>query len=260
MNWGVKMDDLLRKQDLVNNPMTRLPVCLCLDVSDSMNRVVRGETKNTDRKVFSDGQEWTVVTGGITAIDDMVEGVRLFFDNLRKDEIARYSAEICVVTFGGNSAKLIFDFANLDRQPPLPNFEADGETPMGEAVNIALDCLETRKQEYKDAGDDYFQPWLVLMTDGSPNGSAAELERAIARTNDLINQRKLTIFPIGIGDDADMNVLRRFSPMRTPLRLKNMNFKGFFEWLGKSVQKTSASMPGEKTELDKSTIDEWATL
>ena len=48
--------------------------------------------------------------------------------------------------------------------------------------------------------------------------------------------------------------------MRTPLRLKNMNFKGFFEWLGKSVQKTSASMPGEKTELDKSTIDEWATL
>lgn len=254
------MDDLLRKQDLVNNPMIRVPVCLCLDVSDSMNRVVRGETKDTGRKVFSDGQEWTVVTGGITAINDMVEGVRLFYDSLRNDDVARYSAEICLVTFGGDSAKLIFDFATLDLQPPLPDLKAEGETPMGEAINMALDCLETRKQHYKDAGDDYFQPWLVLMTDGSPNGAAKELERAISRTVDLINQRKLTIFPIGIGEDADMDVLRRFSPLRTPLRLKNMNFKGFFEWLGKSVQDTSKSMPGEQIELDTKGILGWGTL
>ena len=98
------------------------------------------------------------------------------------------------------------------------------------------------------------------MTDGEPNGSNAELERAISRTTDLANHRKLTIFPIGIGDDADMKCLGRFSPRRSPLRLKGANFKEFFEWLSKSVEKTSQSMPGDKIKLDTEGIKGWADL
>ena len=30
-------NDLLRMEDLVNNPTARVPVCLCLDVSGSMD-------------------------------------------------------------------------------------------------------------------------------------------------------------------------------------------------------------------------------
>ena len=30
-------NNLLRKEDLVNNPTTRVPVCLCLDTSGSMD-------------------------------------------------------------------------------------------------------------------------------------------------------------------------------------------------------------------------------
>lgn len=248
------MDKLLAQQDLVKNPSTRVPICLCLDVSGSMGRIIGGQTRSTGRKAFIDGQEWDIVEGGITAIQEMCEGIQLFYNEILADDAASHSAEVCIVTFGGNKPEIIVDFGTAylqedERKNVIPSLKAAGETPMGEAVNLALDCLENRKQKYKSAGNDYFQPWLVLMTDGEPNGSVSELNRAIARTNELVNNRKLTIFPIGIGKEADMKTLARFSPKRPPAHLKENNFKEFFEWLSKSVEKTSQSMPGTKVKL-----------
>lgn len=162
------MDDnlLVRLEDLVNNPTARVPVCLCLDTSGSM-----------------DGDP----------IDELNGGVRLFYEAIREDETAMYSAEISIVTFGGD-AQCIADFASLEIQPDAPLLTANGMTPMGEAVNIGLDLLERRKNEYKERGVDYYQPWLVLMTDGAPNGDSAELSRAIDRTVDLINQKNSIYF------------------------------------------------------------------
>ena len=82
-------NDLLRMEDLVNNPTARVPVCLCLDVSGSMN----GEP-----------------------IHELNEGVRMFYNAIQEDETALYAAEICIVTFGGNGAYCIADFSNLERQ------------------------------------------------------------------------------------------------------------------------------------------------
>ena len=223
---------LLRLEDLVNNPTARVPVCLCLDTSGSM-----------------DG----------APIRELNEGVKLFYDEVRNDENARYAAEISIVTFGG-IAKCIEDFANIDRQLNIPILNADGMTPMGEGVNLALDLLEKRKQEYKDAGVDYYQPWLVLMTDGEPNGDSSELSRAINRTVELVRNKKLTVFPIGIGDSADMNILKQFSPNRQPLRLQGLKFKEFFGWLSKSMSKTSQSTPGETIPLDVDGIKGWGEL
>ena len=223
---------LVRLEDLVNNPTARVPVCLCLDTSGSM--------------------------GGMP-IDELNEGVRLFYEAIREDETALYSAEVSIVTFGGD-AQCIADFASLEVQPNAPMLTANGMTPMGEAVNMGLDLLVQRKDEYKDRGVDYYQPWLVLMTDGSPNGDSSELSRAINRTVDLVNQKKLTVFPIGIGSDADMDVLAQFSPKRPPLKLQGLKFREFFAWLSKSVSKTSQSTPGESVKLDVEGIKGWGEL
>ena len=254
------MNDLLRLQDLVNNPTTRVPVCLCLDTSGSMGRIIGGDTEETGQQIYKDGQMWNVVTGGISAIDELTEGVKAFYQELRNDEVAQYSAEVCIVTFGGTKPQLIVDFANIDRQPELPQLIADGDTPMGEAVNLALDCLEKRKREYQEKGVDYYQPWLVLMTDGVPNGNPEQLNRAINRTRKMVDERKLTVFPIGIGNESDMSVLDKFSPGRKALKLQGMKFQEFFAWLSKSVSKTSQSMPGESIKLDVEGIKGWAEL
>ena len=220
----------IRRDELVNNPTARVPVCLCLDTSGSM----AGDP-----------------------ITELNSGVELFFEAIRGDEVARFSAEIAVVTFGGSVQKLL-DFGSVESQK-VPVLQATGETPMGAAVDLALDLLDARKAEYSSAGIDYYQPWLVLMTDGQPTDHA-RVNSAVERTATLLKARKLTIFPIGIGTEADMKTLGRFSPERTPLRLQGLNFKGFFEWLSKSVARVSQSIPGDDVPLDEKGIKGWSRL
>lgn len=226
------MNDLkLSELDLVENPTARVPVCLCLDVSQSMQ-----------------GQ----------AIEELNMGIKEFYNAINSDEVAKYSAEICIVTFG-EDVEVKLDFASIERQE-IPTLKANGLTPMGEAVNLSLDLLENRKKEYSDKGVDYYQPWLIIMTDGAPNGDSEELKRSIDRTVQMVENRKLTLFPIGIGPNADMKVLSKYSPNRRPLKLKDLNFVEFFQWLSNSVSRVSMSMPGEKVELDVSSLQDWATL
>lgn len=249
---------LLRVEDLVNNPTPRVPICLCLDTSGSMG-AVEGDCVSTGRTVYEDGKTWNIVTGGTSRIDELQKGVELFYQAIRDDEVAVYSAEICIVAFN-NNASMVMDFATVDRQEEIPLLKAKGDTAMGEGVNLALDLLERRKNEYKEKGVDYYQPWLVLMTDGEPNGNPAELARAIDRTSIMVNDKKLSVFPIGIGDEADMKTLSSFSPKRPALRLQGLKFKEFFEWLSQSVSRTSQSTPGEKVVLDQEGLKGWAEI
>jgi len=211
---------VLRQEDLVSNPTTRLPVCLCLDVSGSMAG---------------------------TPIEELSKGVEYFFEAIKIDEIARYSVELSIVIFQSD-ATVILDFANIDRQR-IPSLSANGLTAMGEGVNLALDILEKRKKEYSDKGVDYYQPWMVLMTDGYPTD---ETSIAINRVKQLKDNRKLTLFPVAIGRGVDIPVLKEFSTMKNNMVLKVQSaeyFKDFFEWLSQSVSVASQSVPGDKPTL-----------
>lgn len=218
----------IRQQDLVENPTPRVPICLVLDTSRSM-------------------------TGD--PIKELNEGVRQFIDDIKADEVASLAAEVAVVTFGQNVERLL-DFEKIDRQR-VPQMTAYGRTPMGEAVDLALDLLETRKGEYARAGVDYYQPWMVIMTDGAPTD---DISLAVSRTSELVNQHRLSIFPIGIGPYAVIEILQRFSPARHPIRLKDGRLSQFFEWLSKSVAQVSRSTPGDTVELDQEGIKGWGEL
>jgi len=213
---------ILRQEDLVSNPTTRLPVCLCLDVSYSM----AGDP-----------------------IRELQKGVKYFFDAIKSDEIARYSVELAIVVFQCD-ATVILDFANIDRQR-IPSLTANGCTSMAKGVNLALDILEQRKKEYSSKGVDYYQPWLVLMSDGAPT-DGGDIPSAVNRVQNLKNNKKLTLFPVGVGNGADINTLKKFSTMKNNMVLKVTSaeyFKEFFEWLSQSVAVASQSVPGDKPTL-----------
>lgn len=251
---------LLRKKDLVENPTARVPICLCLDTSTSMGAIIDPEnTRETGQRFFKDGEWWDVVEGGTSRIQRLQEGIESFYAAIRSDKVAKYAAEISIVTFS-DSAKCVLDFANIDRQNELPDLIPDGETAMGEGVNLALDLLEARKKEYSDAGVDYFQPWLVLMSDGYPTGSTTELNRAQNRIKELVDNKKLTVFPIGISEEADLTTLNKLSPKRSALRFKNLKFGEFFEWLSQSVSRVSSSTPGEEVPLPPPPPSGWDQL
>ncbi|QJC86487.1 VWA domain-containing protein [Cereibacter sphaeroides] len=186
-------------------------------------------------------------------ITELQEGVSTFFAQLLADDVAEYSAEVAVVTFGGN-VDMAVDFAAVTRQT-VPSLTAGGMTPMGEAVETALELLHTRKEEYKRAGVDYYQPWLVIMTDGAPTDNISKASRLV---DDLVREKKLAVFAIGIGKDADMNELAKLSGGRPPLKLKGLEFGQFFLWLSASVGRVSQSVPGNKVDLDP--VAAWASV
>ncbi len=215
--------------DLVYNPTPRVPVSLCLDTSGSMSG---------------------------SPIQELIHGVNLFYDAINDDGDAHDSAEINIVEFN-SSANLIHDFASIERLEKISSLTATGSTSMGAGVNLALDTLDRRKETYSSSGVLYYQPWLVLMTDGAPTDS---IETAVRRVVNLVETKKLTVFPIGIGDRADMGTLARFSPNRPPLRLAGLKFKEFFEWLSRSVARVSQSTPGDTVRLDLDGLAGWAEL
>ena len=225
--YDTRLDDYtLSAEELFENPDPRLPIALVLDVSGSMN----GEP-----------------------IRELQNGVETFFGALRDDEIAASSAEPAVVTFGGE-VKALLDFQPVTQQR-VPVLEASGLTPMALAVETALDMLEARKEEYRNAGVDYYQPWLVLMSDGIPTDEIADAADRVTR---LVEARKLTVFPIAIGR-ADLEPLKRLGGGRTPLRLDGLKFSEFFAWLSRSVSRVSQSIPGEKVQLPDG-LESWAQL
>jgi uncharacterized protein YegL len=213
---------------LVENPTARVPICLVLDVSGSMAG---------------------------SPIEELNKGVKLFFDAIKLDEVAQYAAEICIVTFGDTVVKKL-DFMSIDRQD-IPTLYPAGTTPMGGGVTLGLDLLEARKEDYKRAGVDYYQPWMVVMTDGEPTD---DISSAASRIKDLVSAKKLTVFPIAIGDSANLSTLAKLSPSRPPLRLQGLNFKEFFTWLSRSVSRVSQSMPGESVDLDVAGIQAWGKV
>ena len=207
-------DMLAGLNDLVNNPTPRIAVGLCLDVSGSM---------------------------GGAPIEELNRGVEEYLSQMRSNDMTRYSAETAVVTFASDVKKL--SGFKLPDDIHLPEMTAYGNTYMGEGLMEILDQLDRRKQQYKATGVDYYQPMLVVMSDGRPNGSWDTLEDAIERISELAQNRKLTVAAVGIGPQADMETLARISPITPPVRLDEIQFHEFFAWLSQSVAEISASQP-----------------
>ncbi len=208
--------------DTFDNPAVRCPCTLLLDVSGSMQGA---------------------------PIEELNAGVRLFFDELYRDEVARFSVEVAVVVFGGETARMAMPFTSLaaTEQVLPPVFEAHGNTPMGQAIEIGIDLLARRKSEYQSAGLNYYQPWMVLLSDGRPTDS---WEYAAGIVRDLASQRKLIFLGVGVGPRVDMEILARICPAnRPPKRLAGLRFRQFFEWLSQSLGDVSRSTPGKGVPL-----------
>lgn len=200
--------ELSLSNDLIDNPSARCACMVILDTSASM-----------------DG----------APIQELNRGMSHFIASVQEDEVAAYSVEIGVITAGGNvSEALPFTTANaIDSIAP---FYASGSTPLGRATELALQRLEERKKEYQRAGVAYYQPWLVIISDGAPTDAySAAADQAKA----LSEQRKLVVLPIGVAG-ASMSVLDQFSS-RGAKKLDGLKFSEFFEWLSASMSRVSAS-------------------
>ena len=248
--------DYYGEDDLIYNTASRIPVCFLIDISGSMGEIYdETGSVSTGETMFSDGQMWQIVEGGKSYIGDLVEAINEFYDAIKSDPTASKSCEVSVVTFGDN-VHVLEDFETVDKKRKFEQPCLENNTNLGIAVNKALDLLEERKNKYKANGVEYFQPWLVLMSDGAPTDRVKSVQK---KTMEMSNNKKLSVFCLAIGEYADTDVLGGFSK-RAVLRLKGLKFKEFFEWLGKSVSVVSNSKVGETIKLDTTELSEFSEI
>lgn len=199
------------------NPENRVPVILLLDTSGSMS----GEP-----------------------IQQLNRGIAAFKEDILKDTQASLSVEVAIVTFG--PVQLIQDFVTIDNFRP-PRLEAEGVTPMGEAIEYALlELLEDRKATYKANGIQYYRPWVFLVTDGAPTDN---WQMAAQRVREAEANRRLSFFVVAV-QGANMEILRQIAPAeRPPVLLNGLDFRSLFVWLSTSMKRVSSGKVGEAVAL-----------
>ena len=163
-----------------------------------------------------------------TALSDMV-------DAFSEEDDSRAQIHVGVITFGGAAAvHLPLAPAAKAALQPLP---ANGMTPMGAAFDIVRQIVEDKDQISSRA----YTPAIVLVSDGQPND---DWEPALGRLLGSERAKKAQRFALGIGEDADADVLRRFldDPEGKVYAANDARqIKSFFRWVTMSVTTRSRS-------------------
>lgn len=212
----LKLEDAV---EFAENPEPRCPCVLLLDISGSMHN---------------------------EPINALNEGLKTFRDELNRDNLAKKRVEVAIVTFN-NDVNVAQDFVTADQFEP-PVLEAQGLTHMGSAILQGLDMIEARKVQYRNNGVNYYRPWVFLITDGEPQGEPDSIvEQAAKRIQDDEANKRVAFFAVGV-EGANITRLSQIV-VRSPLKLRGLNFQEMFIWLSASMQRVSQSKPDDQIPL-----------
>jgi len=215
---------------LVDNTEQRTPLVLVLDCSGSM---------------------------GGPPIKQLNEGLQLLERELKDDVIAAKRVRLLVIRYGGlDTAEVVGDWCDA-MDFTAPTLEANGTTPTGQAVELALGEIEAEKARYKQSGIAYTRPWLFLMSDGVPTDA---WEASAQHCCEAERSHKVAVFPIAVGEGSHTDTLGAFCSRGTAgvKQLAGLQFNELFLWLSTSMQAVSQSKTGDQVQLPAT--DSWSTV
>lgn len=186
-------------------------------------------------------------------IRQLNQGLISFYDDIENDIKLSNSLEVAIIAF--DSGVDIVQPPDLIYNFQMPILSAGGSTSLNGAAREAIELVEERKDYYKQSGQSYKRPWIILITDGAPtDGNVSSLSNEIEQDT---KNKKYVFLPIGV-DGADMSVLTKIAGysesdgqwvQMIPLLLKSANFSEFFQWLSASMDIINSSSEGDKVNL-----------
>ncbi len=210
-----------QQRRLLINGDPRALICFCVDVSQSMDEwwIQEGGLKRNTGRGFSDGHNVNYFSlndirpgyAHYKKIDKMNETLCGLLTDLKRDtELCRQVA-VSIVTYS-RFANVKYDFLDCEALS-IHSCECSvekAETSMGDGIRTALAQLDEMRNELRNADNDYYTPILVFMTDGTPTDDPRP---EFANIRERVINGDLHIFPLGIGEGADMSRLRDMFPI-----------------------------------------------
>lgn len=225
------------QEDLGKDGTKRLPIIFCLDTSSSMRVCLEGGIRTGERVWYEKERRmgWAV-KGGVCALDQLNKGMKYFFSCIQKNMYALSATEVAIVTFD-DDAHLLKNFCRVRDvdQNILDHVQTGDCTFMGEGIQMALDKLEECLNSYKAYGIDYYAPWLILMSDGEPNGSNFELQDAKKRIASFCRDENMLIFPIAVGKRVNKKILSEIAMGRETTDIYGVDFTGLFDKMSEAA-------------------------
>lgn len=128
-------------------------------------------------------------------IEELNNGLQEFHADIASNSTTANRLEVALVTFADKPTvvqkpALIANFS-------IPKFVAGGTTAMVDGVREAITLVDNRKKWYKSTGQPHQRPWIILITDGSPNSNqdyvalASEIEKST-------KEKSFVFLPIGV--------------------------------------------------------------
>lgn len=206
---------LLTIKDIAIVKPRQVPVCLCIDCSYSMK---------------SSGK-----------IKQLNESIRKFIERNANDTNVCDNLNLCIIAYGGEKARVINNFTNI-KKIRFKDLVANGGTPMGEAVSMAVECIKQERQLLREEGVPTNKPLLFIFGDGRdnfPNGT--EMKKAIEDVNEMVEANKLKVQVVGVGD-FEKEDLQKFCPGEEIKTFSQFEMEKIFDMLSKSITGASTEL------------------
>lgn len=212
-----------------------------------------------------------VDTSGSMAGDPIQElnaGIKRFIEQVGKDSITRKVLDLAIVAFD-TTVRTVVPFTPIQQVEPV-QLEASGGTDMAGGLREAIAMIDERYRVYMRTGTQPYCPWIVMITDGYPNGYdpsnesvSGELQELIDQIQRMDDKDKMRLWSLAVSG-ADTKLLNRIGHGKRVLILRDYNFESFFDWVHKSMRAISISSPGERPQgqdlpvnVDKAISNEW---
>jgi uncharacterized protein YegL len=158
-------------------------------------------------------------------------------EEIQKDEVLASRLEIGIITF--DSEVEIKQAPALVEQFTFQPLTTKGSTALADGVNRAIDMVEERKQWYKSEGVSYKRPYIIVVTDGQPDGNQ-DIASLTNRIDADTKAGRYVMVPLASlsADKTMMQSLEGWLTKEVKMPVKDLDktpFKSFFQWLSKSI-------------------------
>lgn len=247
-------------RSIISSGQARLPICFCIDLSESMGFVINrwnelietGDAKDTDGYTGLKGVDIKPElkkTCKLRHRDGELRDVLWnMIEGLKNEPSLKDSAIIDIVSFS--------EFADLrigpDNSAAIQRWDIDqlkaqegNETNAGTGIRLALEKLDFITKTIKDAGVTCYTPFFIFMSDGKPtDANEAERQRRILRQR--FQEKELNVIPIAIGEGCEDDWMRSFTEEDKVYHMDYPeDYEAVFDQLTKAVKVAVAALPND---------------